>query len=57
LTIEGLLLTPDGSRAIRARRTGAVADAALIGAELGAELRARAGPEFGLGRSSGLATD
>ncbi len=57
LMIEGLLLTPDGSRAIRARRTGAVADAALIGAELGAELRARAGPEFGLGRSSGLATD
>ncbi len=49
LTIEGLLLTPDGSAAIRATRTGAPADAALIGRDLGAELRRRAGPEFSLG--------
>jgi hydroxymethylbilane synthase len=48
LTIEGLLLTPDGSAEIRARRSGPMADAVTIGAELGEELRRRAGPEFGL---------
>jgi hydroxymethylbilane synthase len=48
LTIEGLLLTPDGSAEIRSRRSGAMADAAAIGAELGEELRRRAGPEFEL---------
>jgi hydroxymethylbilane synthase len=49
LTIEGLLLTPDGRREVRERRTGAIADAAAIGSALGEVLRQRAGPEFGLG--------
>jgi hydroxymethylbilane synthase len=50
LTIEGLLLTPDGSAEIRARRSGDMTDAAAIGAALGEELRRRAGPQFGLGQ-------
>jgi hydroxymethylbilane synthase len=49
LTIEGLLLTPDGSAEIRARRSGIMADAAAIGTGLGEELRRRAGSGFGLG--------
>jgi hydroxymethylbilane synthase len=48
LTIEGLLLTPDGSAEIRGTRSGDIVDAAAIGAELGTELRRRAGPEFGV---------
>ena len=48
LTIEGLLLIPDGSAEIRARGSGDIADATAIGASLGEELRRRAGPEFGL---------
>jgi hydroxymethylbilane synthase len=48
LTIEGLLLKPDGSSEIGARREGDIGDAELLGAELGAELRHRAGPGFGL---------
>lgn len=48
LTIEGLLLEPDGSAEVRARRTGGIADATAIGNELGDELRRRAGPGFGL---------
>ena len=44
LTIEGLLLTPDGLREVRERRTGVVADEAAIGSALGEELRHRAGP-------------
>jgi hydroxymethylbilane synthase len=48
LSIEGLLLTPDGSSEIRARREGGAGDAKLLGSELGAELRRRAGPGFGL---------
>ncbi len=43
LILDGLLLTPDGSGAIRGRETGAVDDAERIGASLGAELRRRAG--------------
>jgi hydroxymethylbilane synthase len=49
LTIEGLLLTDDGSKEIRGRFEGGIDDAAQIGAELGKELRRGAGPEFGLG--------
>jgi hydroxymethylbilane synthase len=49
LSLRGLLLRPDGSGAIGASRTGAIADAAALGADLGAELRRRAGPEFGFG--------
>jgi hydroxymethylbilane synthase len=48
LTIEGLLLTTDGRREIRLQRAGDIADAEGIGRALGAELRRRAGPEFGL---------
>ncbi|HEY1259029.1 MAG TPA: hydroxymethylbilane synthase [Stellaceae bacterium] len=48
LTIEGLLLTPDGSDAVGGTRAGAPADAAALGHDLGSELRRRAGPEFGL---------
>ena len=48
LTIEGLLLSPDGLCEIRERRTGALANAAAIGSALGEALRRRAGPEFGL---------
>jgi hydroxymethylbilane synthase len=49
LTIEGLVLNPDGSGAIRSRRAGDMGDAAALGTELGQELRRRAGPGLGLG--------
>jgi hydroxymethylbilane synthase len=49
LTIEGLLLTEDGSKEIRGRFEGGIDEAAALGAELGKELRSRAGPDFGLG--------
>jgi hydroxymethylbilane synthase len=49
LILDGLLLTPDGSGAIRARQTGPIDDAERIGAALGAELRRRAGAEYGFG--------
>jgi len=48
LTLDGLLLKPDGSAAIRGRREGAANDAAAFGGDLGAELRRRAGPDYGL---------
>jgi hypothetical protein len=44
-----LLLKPDGSDAIRACRTGPIGDAEAIGAALGAELRRRAGADYGFG--------
>jgi hydroxymethylbilane synthase len=49
LTIDGLLLTPDGGAELRGRRSGPVSEATAIGAALGEELRSHAGPEFGLG--------
>jgi hydroxymethylbilane synthase len=49
LTIEGLLLNEDGSKEIRGRFGGSIDDAAQIGAELGEDLKGRAGPDFGLG--------
>ena len=49
LVIEGLLLKEDGSGEIRHRLESGIDDAAQIGAELGKELRSRAGPDFGLG--------
>jgi hydroxymethylbilane synthase len=49
LAIEGLLLNDDGSREIRGRFEGGINDAAHVGAELGKNLRSRAGPDFGLG--------
>jgi|SRR5271166_5366520 len=48
LVLEGLLLKPDGSAEVRGRCAGAIGDAALLGTELGGELRRRAGPGFGL---------
>jgi hydroxymethylbilane synthase len=48
LSLEGLLLKPDGSAEIRARAIGGIGDAQALGTELGGELRRRAGPGFGL---------
>ena len=48
LSLEGLLLKPDGSSEIRAKTSGDAAQAERLGAELGRELRRRAGPGFGL---------
>ena len=48
LTLEGLLLKPDGSSEIRSRREGSIGDAEALGTELGRELRRCAGPGFGL---------
>ena len=48
LTIEGLLLTPDGGSAIRVAHAGSISDAAAIGTALGEELRRRGGFQFGL---------
>jgi hydroxymethylbilane synthase len=48
LTLEGLLLKPDGSDEIRAQATGGIGDAKAIGTELGGDLKRRAGPGFGL---------
>jgi len=47
LTIEGLLLKPDGSDEIRGQRVGDIGDAEKLGTELGNELRRRASTEFG----------
>jgi hydroxymethylbilane synthase len=49
LILDGLLLKPDGSGEIRGRETGAVNDAERIGVALGAELRRRAGADYGFG--------
>jgi len=48
LHLRALLLAADGSAERRAEGTAAIADAVKLGAELGAKLRAGAGPEFGL---------
>jgi hydroxymethylbilane synthase len=49
LTLDGLLLKPDGGGEIRGRETGAIDDAERIGSALGTELRRRAGAEYGFG--------
>jgi hydroxymethylbilane synthase len=49
LTIEGLLLTEDGSKEIRGRSQGGIEDGTQLGGALGKDLRSRAGPDFGLG--------
>jgi hydroxymethylbilane synthase len=49
LTLDGLLLKPDGGGEIRGRESGAIADAERIGRALGGELRRRAGAEYGFG--------
>jgi len=49
LTLNGLLLSDDGTAERRGRGEGAVGEAVEIGTELGLRLRRGAGPEFGLG--------
>jgi hydroxymethylbilane synthase len=49
LTLDGLLLSPDGDAERSGQASGATADAEAIGTELGQRLRRGAGPEFGFG--------
>lgn len=46
LELRGLVARPDGSRLVEGRRSGGIADGAAMGADLGRELRSRAGPGF-----------
>jgi hydroxymethylbilane synthase len=46
LALDALVATPDGSRVLRTAREGAAADAAALGRDAGAELKARAGRDF-----------
>ncbi|MGQ0662014.1 MAG: hydroxymethylbilane synthase [Pseudomonadota bacterium] len=46
LSLEALVIRPDGTAEHRARRAGSAADAARLGREAGAELRRAAGPGF-----------
>lgn len=47
LSLDALLLSPDGGAERRGRTAGAIGDAVSLGRELGARLRRDAGPEFG----------
>ena len=49
LTLDALLLVPDGSAERRGRIAGAIGEAVALGNELGLRLRHGAGPEFGFG--------
>ena len=49
LSLDALLLTPDGSAERRDHIAGAVRDAVALGGEVGERLRRAAGPEFGFG--------
>ena len=49
LSLDALLLAPDGSAERRDQIAGRVGDAVALGGELGARLRRGAGPEFGFG--------
>ena len=44
--LRGMIVKPDGSQAFETTRSGAVADAAALGADAGRELKSRGGPEF-----------
>ena len=46
LSLRGLVARPDGTRLIEGVRSGGIADGATMGADLGRELRSRAGPGF-----------
>ena len=46
LHLDAAIVRPDGGALHRARRAGAVADAATLGRDAGAELKARGGPDF-----------
>src|SRR2546428_318147 len=49
LTLDALLLTPDGNAERRGRHQGMIGDAVALGRKLGEELRRGAGSEFGFG--------
>jgi|SRR6266851_2170980 len=49
LSLDGLLLAPDGSGERRDHIAGAIGEAVALGNELGERLRRGAGPEFGFG--------
>lgn len=46
LTLRGLIVTPDGGTAHETNRSGPANEAAALGADAGAELKRRAGPNF-----------
>jgi hydroxymethylbilane synthase len=46
LRFRGMVVKPDGSEAFEATREGNVSDAETLGADAGAELKSRAGPDF-----------
>lgn len=46
LSFRGMIVKPDGSEAFETLREGKVSDAAALGADAGAELKGRAGPDF-----------
>jgi hydroxymethylbilane synthase len=46
LSFRGMILKPDGSESFETTRNGAAADAARLGGDAGAELRAQAGADF-----------
>jgi hydroxymethylbilane synthase len=46
LSFRGMIIKPDGSEAFEASRSGPIAEAAALGADAGAELKGRAGPDF-----------
>ena len=46
LTLEAMVIRPDGGALYRTRRAGGGGEAAALGADAGAELRVRAGPDL-----------
>jgi hydroxymethylbilane synthase len=46
IAFRGLIARPDGSTSLDVAREGAASDAAVLGADAGAELKRRAGPNF-----------
>lgn len=46
LSFRGMIVKPDGSEAFETLRKGRVSEAAALGADAGAELKGRAGPDF-----------
>src|SRR6185312_8487598 len=46
IAFRGIIVKPDGSHAFEAAREGPVGEAEKLGADAGAELKARGGPDF-----------
>lgn len=46
VSFRGMILRPDGSKALETARAGSVADAALLGRDAGRELKSRAPSDF-----------